>query len=286
MNRETADRIPRSRLCHGHLGGLVPRPLEGAGGAFPGARARPAGEYSLFQMTVSAESLFLPQETDPAGEHPALIVAKCQKVGGIAVVIDEGVVVPASHVVEASADRPMIAEGMKAFFDVGVERKPGRKAARPGGLDQLEPIVDDIEGETGSEFSRISEVESFVDRQQTPGQKTVGSIPRIRSRLLGAELRIVDANVEHLVRAGMGAHVGGEEHVPVAEGAAGSELEGVVVILSRVLEHEIAIEGCGIDKVVNQAVGTTLLDIFDLEVNGGWELAFERQAPVDETGGL
>jgi hypothetical protein len=128
--------------------------------------------------------LFLAEEANPACESAAVVVAEAQEAGGVDVVIDEGVVAAAGDVVEASTDRPVVAKGVEALFNVRVEREPCGEAVGAGGLGELELVVDDIEGEAGAKFAGVGEVEAAVERKQSPGKKTVRSIPRVGSGLL------------------------------------------------------------------------------------------------------
>ena len=63
------------------------------------------------------------------------------------------------------------------------------------------------------------------EREISPGQETVRSIPRIRSGLLRAEDVVVDVEVESLVGGGAGARVGAHQHVSFAKVVAESDLE-------------------------------------------------------------
>jgi hypothetical protein len=73
--------------------------------------------------------LFLSQKANAAREGATFVIAKGEKVRSIDVVVYVCEVTVPSYVVEASPNGPIIAERVEAFFDVGIERKPGRKAA-------------------------------------------------------------------------------------------------------------------------------------------------------------
>jgi len=73
--------------------------------------------------------LFLSQKANAAREGATFVIAKGEKVRSIDVVVYVCEVTVPSYVVEASPNGPIIAERVEAFFDVGIERKPGGKAA-------------------------------------------------------------------------------------------------------------------------------------------------------------
>ena len=145
--------------------------------------------------------LFLSEEADAAGESPTFVVAKGEEAGRVNVIVDVGVVAVACDVVEASADGPIVAQGMEALFDVGIESEPSGEAAGAGRFNQLELVVYDVKRKARPQFGGVGEVETFVDGEQSPGEEAVGGIPGIGAGLLGAELRIVDVEVEDLVGA-------------------------------------------------------------------------------------
>src|SRR5258708_17192146 len=139
------------------------------------------------------------EESDTAGEGSAAVDALGKEVGGVEVVVDVDPVFAASDVVEAAADGPVIAEGVESFFDVCVQREPHGEATRAWGLDELLLIIDDVEGESGADLGGIGEIEAFHEREQAVGEEAVRSVPRVGTELLGAELRVVDVEVEDLV---------------------------------------------------------------------------------------
>src|SRR5262249_20446228 len=104
--------------------------------------------------------------------------------------------------------------------------------------------------------------------------------------LLGTELWVVDVEIKNLIGAGVGVRVGGEQHVTVVEGATSPNLEGVVVVLTSVLEDEVPVGSHGVSEIVGQAVDATLLDVFGLEIDVRREFAFKSNAPVHEPGSL
>src|SRR5215475_10785633 len=106
---------------------------------------RPVTQARLPHAPCGMPSRSFPsQETDAAGEGPAFVVAEGEEAGRVLVVIDVDVIATACNVVETSADRPVVAEGMEALFDVGIEGEPRRKTAGAGGLYQLELVVDHV----------------------------------------------------------------------------------------------------------------------------------------------
>src|SRR5262244_3691994 len=122
---------------------------------------------------------FPSQETDAASEGPTFVVTEGEEARRVVVVIDVDVIAAARNVVETSADRPVVAEGMEALFDVGVESEPRRKTAGARGFYQLELVVDHVEWKPRSQFAGVGEVVAFVEGEQPPGEKSVGCIPRI-----------------------------------------------------------------------------------------------------------
>src|SRR5690348_14863255 len=145
------------------------------------------------------------------------------------------------NVIESAAQRPVIAEGMEAFFDVRVEYEPGWEATGARRFEELLLIVDDVVGEAGAKFGGVGEVEALDQRKQAVREESIGSIPGIRAGLLRTELRIVDAEVEDLIAAGAGADVRTGNVVTVAEGVTRGNLDAVVVILAGIQENEVAV---------------------------------------------
>ena len=95
---------------------------------------------------------------------------------------------------------------------------------------------------------------------------------------MGAELRVVDVEVEDLVAASVGTDVGGGDHVAVPKSMASTDLNPIVVILSRVGEREVRIRGGGVGEIVNKAVNAALPDVFHFHINVGGKFAFQGKA--------
>ena len=62
-------------------------------------------------------------------------------------------------------------------------------------------------GKYGADFGGVGEIETFHEREQAVGKEAVRSVPRVGAELLGAELRVVDIEVENLVGTSAGADV-------------------------------------------------------------------------------
>src|SRR5437899_3193029 len=172
-----------------------------------GTRQKSAWRGEAREVTVHGRSSFAAEEADAAGEGSATVDAVGKEVGGVEVIVDVDPVFAAGDVVEAAADGPVIAEGVESFFDVCIQREPRGEAARARGLDELLLIVDDVKGESGADLGGIGEIETFHEREQAVGEEAVRSVPRVGTELLGAELRVVDVEVEDLVGTRAGADV-------------------------------------------------------------------------------
>ena len=171
---------------------------------------------------------------------------------------------------------------MESLFDVGVQREPRGETARTRGLDDLLLIVDDVERESGADLAGIGEVETLHERKQAVGEKTIGSVPRVGTRLLGTELRVIDVEVEDLAAASMGADVRGGDHVAVSKGAACADLKPVIVILPCIGQRELPVQVGEVGEIVNEAVNATLPDVLHFQINVGRELAFKGEAFVQD----
>ena len=150
----------------------------------------------------------------PAQEPDSEVKARpwqAVKVGSGWVGIDDAVddvgIAAAGDVVEAAANCQVVAEEVKAFFELQVQGEIAGKTLRAGRADELLLVGEKVEGESGAGFQGIGEFELVDDRQleerkDTPGEEAVGSVPGIRARLLRAENGIVDIEVESLIGAG------------------------------------------------------------------------------------
>src|SRR5208337_2294362 len=128
---------------------------------------------------------------------------------------------------------------------------------------QLLQVVVHAERESGAGFAGVSQIERMYEWQlekwqETPGEKAVGRVPRIGARRLRTQDGIIDIEIENLVGTGARPHVRAHHHVALAEAATQAELKGVVMVLARVLQKEIATR-LAIDGVVNEAMGLSFL---------------------------
>ena len=184
------------------------------------------------------------QEPDSGGEGAAFAGGE----GGLGVgegiddVVDYVGIAAAGDVVEAAAQRQIVSEKVKAFFELEVEREILGETLCAGRADELLLIGEKIVWESGAGFCGVGDFElmdygKFEQREISPGEKTVRSIPGIRAGLLRAEDGTVDIEVEGLIGAGAGASVGAHDHVGFAEVVAKSELEGLVMIVATCSEE-------------------------------------------------
>jgi len=63
---------------------------------------------------------FTAEKADSSGERAAVVNAVGKEVRGVVVIVDEDPVFPAGHVVEASANGPVVAQSVKSLFNVGI----------------------------------------------------------------------------------------------------------------------------------------------------------------------
>jgi len=173
---------------------------------------------------------------------------------------------------------------VEPLFDMGVQREPGGKSPRARGSDQALLVVDDIEWDAGMDFGGIGQIVTFDNGEQAVREKSVGSVPRVGTGFLRAELRVIDVEVQYLVTARVLADIRCGHHVAVPKSAAPTDLKSIVVILSRIGELEIGIRGGGAGEILDKAVDTTLPDVFHFQINFAREFAFERQAFVEYPG--
>src|SRR5258705_2809002 len=72
---------------------------------------------------------FTTEKADSPGESPAVVNTEGEFVGGVDVIVAEDPVFSAGHVVEAAANRPVVAERVESLLHIRVQREPRRKAA-------------------------------------------------------------------------------------------------------------------------------------------------------------
>src|SRR3974390_79036 len=167
---------------------------------------------------------------------------------GIEHTVDDQGVAAAIDVVEAAAQRQIVAEKMESFFQLEIEREIFREALCAGRAQKLLLVVEGAEGESGARLHGICEFELMNDgeleeRKISPGEEAIGSVPTVGSRLLRTENGIVDIEIQRLIRAGAGSRVRAHDHVAFAEVVAERELESGGAIVARVFEDEISAGG-------------------------------------------
>ena len=96
-------------------------------------------------------------------------------------------------------------------------------------------------------------------REVSPGEEAVGSVPEIGARLLGTEDGVVNVEIESLIAVGAGAGVGAHEHVSFAEVVAERNLQAVVTIFTCVLEEVISV-GAVVESVVDESAGAATVE--------------------------
>ena len=167
--------------------------------------------------------LFAAEEADAGGEGAAFAGGKGGlKVGGVEDVVDYERIAAASDVAEAAAEGKIVAEEMKAFFELQVEGDVVREALCAGFANELLLVGEEIERESGASFEGVGDFELMDDgkleqRKVSPGEEAVGSVPGIGTRLLGTEDGVVNVEIQSLIAVGAGASVGAHEHVSFAE---------------------------------------------------------------------
>src|SRR6202140_2529426 len=119
-------------------------------------------------------------------------------------------------------------------------------------------------------------------REVSPGEEAVGSIPRIRAGLLRAEDGVVNVEIESLVAVGAGVGVGAHEHVSFAEVVAERNLQGVVTIFTCVLKEVIS-AGAVVESVVDESAGAATVEELRFQIDCCGKLLFEAEAPVEKT---
>src|SRR5580704_1199466 len=132
--------------------------------------------------------------------------------------------------------------------------------------------------------------------QQTPGEEAVRRVPKKRAGSLRAgdgrgsrddatKNGIVYIEIEDLVGMRAGAGIGTHHHIALMEAATQTQLESVVVVVTRVLQNEVAarqIVGC----VVNKVVRATPLHEFSFHEEGCRKFLFECNTPIQKVRSL
>ena len=96
---------------------------------------------------------------------------------------------------------------------------------------------------------------------------------------------VVHIEIEDLVGVRAGAGIRTHDHIALMEAATQPQLESVVVVVTRVLQDEVAagqIVGC----VVNKVVGATALHEFSLHEEGCRKFLFECNTPIQKVRSL
>ena len=109
--------------------------------------------------------------------------------GGIDDVVDYEGIAAAGDVVEAAAEGQIVAEKMKALFELQVEREIIGIALGAGRSDELLLVGEQVEGEPGAGFEGVGDFELMDDRKLeerkvSPGEESVGSVPGIGTGLV------------------------------------------------------------------------------------------------------
>src|SRR5208282_4190 len=230
--------------------------------------------------------LLLAQQANARSEGAALKGAEGEELRRIDVAVDHIGVAVAGDVVETAAQSPEISEEMEALLELKVQRKIIGEAMRSGRANQLLLIVGDVEWESRTRLEGIGDLGSvndgqFEKRHVSPGQEAIGGVPGVGPRLLWTEQRAVDVEVENLVGAGARTGVGAHQHVAFPEVVAEAQFDGVVAVVARIFEDEVAAGAAG--RVVDEAAGTAFFEEFRFQIDGGGELSLEAHAPVYET---
>src|SRR5208282_407582 len=229
------------------------------------------------------------QEANARSEGAALKGAEGEELWRVDVAIDDNRVAVTGDVIEAAAQFPEISEEMEALLEEKVQRKIIGEAARSGRANQLLLIVGYVERDSSARLHRIGDLCSVDDgqleeRHISPGQEAIRGIPGVRAGLLRTEQRVVDAEVENLIRVQAGAGVGAHQHVAFPEVVPEAYFKGVVAVVARIFENEVAAGAAG--RVVGEAARSAFFQEFRFQVDGGGQLALEAEAPIDETGRL
>src|SRR6516165_11709848 len=182
-------------------------------------------------------ALLSAQKAQLRGQGATLYTGVSEEVGRVDVVVYKGGVMSVGDVVEARAQRQLIAQERKAALQGQVQREVGRETHRPGRPHQLLVFINHTEGKPGVPIEGISEVALPPEGHPAPGEKAVGGVPGKRPACLRAENWVVNAEIHYGVGSGRGAHVGSKHHVVAFKGVARLNLEGVVMIPAGVAEH-------------------------------------------------
>ena len=132
------------------------------------------------------------------------VTAEDQELRGIDIAVHKDGIQPIGNVVETATQGPVVAEQVKALFELQVQVEIGGEAALTGRLHQFLQVVVDVERKSRPGFGRVGQVEVVDDGKieegkKAPREKAVGSVPGEGTGGLGAEKRIVDVEIKHLV---------------------------------------------------------------------------------------
>src|SRR3954471_23054079 len=156
-----------------------------------------------------------------------------------------GIAAPAD-VVESATNCKMVPQQMKAFFELHIEREIKWKALRAGSADELLLRIQQAVGKSRASFQRVRQLCFVQDRQLekrsvSPGQKTVGRVPRIRPWLLGAEHRIIHIKVESLIGSCRRMRVRPHHAIRLVKAVSQRDLKRGVAVVPRVLQQEYSV---------------------------------------------
>src|SRR5215469_7959743 len=136
--------------------------------------------------------LLTAEEADSRGKGAPLARGEgWLRVRGVDHAIDDVGVAAAGDVVETSAQSPIVVEEVEFLFELHVQREVKRIALGADLPLNVQLIGELCEGKAGPGFGGISKFELVKDREAeegkiSPGEKTIGSVPRVRARLLRA----------------------------------------------------------------------------------------------------
>src|SRR5208282_73602 len=88
----------------------------------------------------------------------------------------------------------------------------------------------------------------------------------------------------NLVGAGAGTSVRAHQHVAFPEVVANAHFQGIVAIVARIFEDEVAAGAAG--RVVDETARAAFFEEFRFQIDGCGKLSLKAQAPVYETGRL
>src|SRR5579864_2710042 len=247
--------------------------------------------FSRFAQDEGKTISFSAYQADAGGESAAFAGGEGGlRVGGIDDVVDYERIAAAVNVVEAAAEGQIVAEKVKTLFQLDVEREIVGETLGAGCADELLLVGEQVVGESSAGFEGVGDFKLMDDgqleqREVSPGEEAVGCVPRIGAGLLRAQNGAIDVEVEGLIGVGAGAGVGAHQQVGFAEVVAERNLQGMVMILARVLKEVVSV-GSVVEGVVDESVGAAAVEKLGLQIDCGGEFFFERKAPVEGARGL